>query len=144
MSYYTWDYSFGQADKDALRRAHVDSIYLGVQSTMNQLAQKGVDVSPILNQLRDTDGKYNQMDYEGALASVLKAESTANSMASGASQGIPQIANGIASTYIILATSIGLVLGVAISFLLVKRGIIATSSRRRPRRSRGRRRSHKS
>jgi hypothetical protein len=142
MSYYTWDYSFGQADKDALRRAHVDSIYLGVQSIMNQLAQKGVDVSPIFNQLRDTDSKYNQMDYEGALDSVLKAESTANSMNNSSSRGgIPQITNGIAPIYVLLAASVGLVMGIVITFLLVKRRIITPTSRR-PRRSKGRKRSH--
>ena len=146
MSYYTWDYSFGQADKDALRRAHVDSIYLGVQSIMNQLAQKGVDVSPIRNQLKDADDKYNQMDYQGALASVLRAESTANSMMGSSSQvGIPQVSSVIPPIYLVYAASLGLVIGFAISLLLVKKKILTATPKRRPRRSAGpRKRSHRS
>lgn len=144
MSYFTWDYSFGQADKDALRRGHVDSIYLGAQLTMNQLAQKGVDVSPIFSELRDVDAKYNQMDYAGALPLVLKAESTANSMASNASQGtIQQSSNGSTAVYVILAGSLGLIIGVAVSWLLIKRRITTPRprARRRRRTTRARRRS---
>jgi hypothetical protein len=132
MSYFTWDYSFGQADKDALRRAHVDSIYLGVQLTMNQLAQKGMDVSPIFTQLRDVDAKYNQMDYGGALALVLKAESTANSMASASSQGTIQQGPSINATlYMILAGSLGLIIGIAVTWLLVKKRVITSGPRPR-------------
>lgn len=142
MSYFTWDYSFGQADKDALRRAHVDSIYLGVQLTMNQLAQKGVDLSPIFTQLRDVDAKYNQMDYEGALALVLKAESTANSMASTSSQWtIRQGPSVNATLYMILAGSLGLIIGIAVTWLLVKKRVITSGPRaRRLRRSKRTRR----
>jgi hypothetical protein len=142
MSYFTWDYSFGQADKDALRRAHVDSIYLGVQLTMNQLAQKGVDVSPIFTQLRDVDAKYNQMDYEGALALVLKAESTANSMASTSSQWTIQQGPSVNATlYMILAASLGLIIGIAVTWLLVKKRVITSEPRaRRLRRSKRTRR----
>jgi len=116
MSYYTYDYSFGQADKDALRRAHVDSVFVQVQSTMNQLAQRGADVSRIFIQLQDANAKYNQMDYAGAMSSVLQAESIANSMMS--SQGIIQAG----AAYIILAASLGLIVGVAVAWLLMKRG----------------------
>ncbi len=141
MGYYTYDYVFGQSDKDALRRAHVDSIYLKVQSTMNQLAPRGADVSPILNQLKDVDGKYNQMDYEAALQSVLNAESMANNMMSGLSQGgIQQGPTGSNANYLILGTSLGLIMGFAIAWLLVTRKIhISRPKARRPRRSTRRR-----
>ena len=129
MSYYTWDYSFGQADKDALRRAHVDSIYLQVQSTMNQLAQRGADVSLIFIQLKDVDIKYNAMDYEAALASVLQAESTANNMLSNSSQGIIQQPPVGSATYLLLAASLGLVVGFALAWLLIKRGVRGPSTR---------------
>jgi hypothetical protein len=132
MSYFTWDYSFGQADKDALRRAHVDSIYVGVQSTMNQLAQKGVDVSQIVTQLRDADAKYNQMDYAGALTLVLKAESTSNSMMSTTPQGTMQQGNSVnLSLYVILAGSLGLILGIAFTWLLVKKRLLTQGPRAR-------------
>lgn len=121
MSYYTWDYSFGQGDKDSLRRAQVDSIYLQVQSTMNQLAQRGADVSQISTQLRDTDAKYNQMDYQSALTSVQRAESTANNMMSSSQGMIQQIPNSGSATYLILAASLGILVGVALAWLLVKK-----------------------
>jgi hypothetical protein len=142
MSYFTWDYSFGQADKDALQRAHVDGIYLGVQLTMNQLAQKGADVSPIFSQLRDVDAKYNEMDYAAALGLVLKAESTANAMASSISQNtVLQGLNGNLTLYVTLAASLGLLIGVAVTWMVVKkRTLIPKPRARRPRRSTRRRR----
>lgn len=79
MSYFTWDYSFGQADKDALRRAHVDEIYLEVQAMLGQVT--GAQADAVRNQLNDVDAKYLQMDYAAALASVLKAEDMAKSAA---------------------------------------------------------------
>lgn len=142
MSYYTWDYSFGQGDKDSLRRAQVDSIYLQVQSTMNQLAQRGADVSQISTQLRDTDAKYNQMDYQSALTSVQRAESTANNMMSSSQGMIQQIPNSGSATYLILAASLGILVGVALAWLLVKRGVRrpSTGTRQRRRKTGARRR----
>jgi hypothetical protein len=132
MSYDTWDYSFGQADKDALRRAHVDSIYLGVQSMMNQLAQGGGDVSPIWNQLKDVDAKYSQMNFDAALESVLKADSIANTMLSRTSAGVIQ-------QPVIVGTALGLVMGFVILWLLLNMKIrISNRKSRRPRRSIGR------
>jgi hypothetical protein len=135
MSYYTWDYSFGQEDKDSLRRAQVDSIYLQVQSTMNQLAQRGADVSQIFTQLQDVNAKYNQMYYQSALGSVLQAQSTANNMMSSSSQGmLQQMPNSGSTTYLILAASLGILVGVALTWLLVKRGARRPSTRARQRR----------
>lgn len=137
MGYFTYDYSFGQADKDMLQRAHVDSIYLQVDSTMSQLIQKGADVSAISNQLKDVDGKYNQMDYPAALQSVLKAESTANDMASRVSQGPVGNLN-----YLILGTIVGLIVGFAFAWLIVTRRIqISGPKTLRPSQGRRRRRS---
>jgi hypothetical protein len=127
MSYFTYDYSFGQADKDALHRAHVDSIYLQVQSTMNQLAQRGVDVSQIFNRLRDTDAKYGQMDYVGALASVLQAQSTANNMMASLSRGVSPVLLGAGTTYLVLAASLGIFVGVVLAWLLMRRRAVRPS-----------------
>jgi hypothetical protein len=133
MSYFTWDYTFGQEDKDSLRRAQVDNIYLQAQSTMNQLAQRGADVSQISTQLHETDARYNQMDYQAALMFVLQAQSTASNMVGTSSQGVvqPLTSNIIA---LIVAASIGLVAGVALAWLLVKRG---SKPRARPRQRKG-------
>ena len=146
MSYFTYDYSFGQQDKDALRRAHVDSIYLGVQSMINQLALKGADVSSIFTQLKDVDGKYNQMDYVSAMQSVLKAESMANSMMSSLSQGLqPGPVSSNATNYLIIGTAVGLVLGFAVAWLLATRRARVTTRRSTSRRrSTGRRRKSRS
>ncbi len=134
MSYYTWDYSFGQEDKDSLRRAHVDSIYLRVESTINQLALRGADVTPIWNQLKDIDAKYNQMDYEAALQSALQVESTANNMMSNTSQGLVQAPGS--TTTIVLAASVGLLAGFVVAWLVLKKGGLTFGTRsRRPRRS---------
>ena len=108
--------------KTQLRHTHVDSIYLQVQSTMNQLAQRGVDVSQIFIQLKDVDAKYDQMDYVGALASVLQAQSTANNMMSALSQGTPPALLGNGTIYLILAASLGVLVGVTLAWLLMKRG----------------------
>lgn len=121
MGYFTWDYSFGQADKDALQRAHVDSIYLGVQATMNQLAQKGADVSSVSNQLADVDAKYNQMDYVAAMQSVLKAESTENNLASSLAQGGTIQASSGNMAYLVLAVVLGVVIGFVVAWLVIKR-----------------------
>jgi hypothetical protein len=139
MSYFTWDYSFGQADKDSLRRAQVDNIYLEIQSTMNQLAQRGLDVSQIFNQLKDADAKYNQMDYQGALAVVLQAQSAANNMLSSTSQGMIQtMTNG--TYYLILAASVGLLAGFGLAWLLVRRHTRRSTTRTRQRSTRTRKR----
>jgi hypothetical protein len=140
MSYFTWDYSFGQADKDALRRAHVDSIYLQVQSTMNQLAQRGADVSQIFTQLKDVDAKYNQMDYVGAMSSVLQAQSTANNMMNSLSQGTPPVLVGNGTIYLILAASIGVLVGITLAWLLMKRKRLSSGRYARRRRTTGVRR----
>jgi hypothetical protein len=138
MSYFTWDYSFGQEDKDSLRRAQVDNIYLQVQSTMNQLAQRGLDVSQIFNELKDADAKYNQMDYQGVLAVVLQAQSAANNMLSSSSQGTsPTLTN---TTYYLIAASVGLLAGFVIAWVVVTRRTRKSTTRRSQRRTRTRRR----
>lgn len=132
MGYFTWDYSFGQSDKDALRRAHVDSIYLGLQATMNQLAQKGADVSSLSNQLADVDAKYTQMDYVAAMQSVLKAESTENNLANSLAQGGTLQTPSSNMSYLVLAVVLGLVIGFVVAWFVIKR-IDHTSARRKRR-----------
>lgn len=75
MGYYSYDYVFGQSDKDALRRAHVDQIYIEVQSMLGRLGPAG---SGIQNQLNQVNSEYSQMDYVAALNTVLQAEGAAS------------------------------------------------------------------
>jgi hypothetical protein len=110
MSYFTYDYVFGQADKDALRRAHVDQIYLEVQSMLSGIS--GTDADSIRSQLSDVDAKYEQMDYEAALTSVLKADDMAKSATSPTAHLSEQ-----PLTYLAL----GLVIGVVVAWIALRR-----------------------
>jgi hypothetical protein len=113
MGYYTYDYVFGQIDKDSLQRAHVDQIYLKVQSILRELnARDPVSGMSIENQLRGVDAKYSQMDYAGALSQVLQTETAAQSaLASGT------IAIVLPAIYII----VGIVLGFVVGWVLLRR-----------------------
>ncbi len=131
MSYFTWDYQFGQEDKDSLRRGQVDNVYIGVQAMISQLAQKGGDVGPIFNQLKDADGKYGQMDYVAALQSALKADSMANDLAAKLSQGNQPTLG--APAYFVIGTTLGLVVGLVIAWLLVTKRIRLPAAKARRR-----------
>jgi hypothetical protein len=72
MGYFTDDYFFGQIDKDALRRAHVDQIYIATEKLLSAIP-RGVDTSDIRNALTATDVAYNSMDYADAMPRVLQA-----------------------------------------------------------------------
>jgi hypothetical protein len=111
MSYFTWDYTFGQADKDALQRSHVDQIYLEVQSMLAGIS--GSKADSIRSQLSDVDSKYSQMDYVGALASVLKAED----MAKAATPTTGNTGNAAATGTLTVAPAIYLLIGLVIGFV---------------------------
>jgi len=113
MGYYTLDYVFGQIDKDALRRAHVDQIYLEADSLMKQISAKDpIGALNIQNQLKGVDAKYSQMDYAGALSLVLNVEQAAKSaLASGTSNfSLPAV-------YLV----VGGVIGFVVAWILVRR-----------------------
>jgi hypothetical protein len=110
MSYFTWDYTFGQADKDALRRSHVDQIYLEVQSMLAGIS--GSQADSIKSQLSDADSKYSQMDYVGALASVLKADD----MAKAATPSTGNLAI-VPATYL----AVGVVIGFVVAWVVLRR-----------------------
>jgi membrane protease YdiL (CAAX protease family) len=77
MGYYTYDYVFGQSDKDALRRAHVDQVYMEVQSMLQRIGLGSPGAGSVRDQLGQVDREYSQMDYVGALSTALKAEEAA-------------------------------------------------------------------
>jgi hypothetical protein len=112
MGYYTYDYAFGQSDKDALQRAHVDQIYLNVKSLLAKLSsQNPASGFSIGNQLNAVDQKYSQMDYASALSLVLQAEQAANKALAS-----PFSAIVAPATYVI----VGIIVGFVISWITLR------------------------
>ena len=74
MGYFTDDYTFNQIDKDTIRRAHVDQLYSLTESLLNR-ANSTVQnlVSQSNADLAQADAAYEQMNYTGAIQSVLNA-----------------------------------------------------------------------
>jgi hypothetical protein len=113
MGYYAYDYVFGEIDKDSLQRAHVDQIYLKVQSMVRQLnARDPVSGLSIENQLRGVDSKYSQMDYAGALSLVLQTQTAAESALASGTIGIV-----LPAMYVV----VGIVIGLIVASLLLRR-----------------------
>jgi hypothetical protein len=76
MGYFTNDYKFGQIDKDALQRAHVDQIYIETERLLGQM-ETHFDPSGLSSQARsklaEVDSAYAKMEYADALPLVLAA-----------------------------------------------------------------------
>jgi hypothetical protein len=126
LSYFTFTYMWGQREKDALHRAHVDQIYQEVSSFLQNSSSSGADSGQVGNQLKDVDAKYSQMDYIGALASVLKAESMINSGSSASNLLQPE-------TYLAL----GILVGIVLAWIIVTprgrgwvRGLLASGKKK--------------
>ena len=103
MGYYTYDYVFGQIDKDALRRAHVDQIYLGIESILNQISSRDpISALNIRNQLSGVDAKYSQMDYVGALSLILNVEVAAKSALASSTNSV-----AFPAIYILVGLAVG-------------------------------------
>jgi len=81
MGYFTDDYEFGQIDKDALRRAHVDQLYLETELLLAQ-ASGNPDVAGLVSQAREklieVDSAYAKMEYDTAIHPALAAHNLAN------------------------------------------------------------------
>ena len=115
MGYFTNDYVFGQIDKDALRRAHVDQIYMATEKLLNAIP-RGVDTSDIRNELTATDVAYNNMDYADAIPRILQAYQ----LAKQASGRIGQTES--TTTEIVLAAIVvGVVAVFVVAFLVMRR-----------------------
>ena len=112
MGYYTYDYVFGQSDKDALRRAHVDQIYIEVQFMLQRLGAAGSAVANVRNLLGQADREYSQMDYATALNAVLQAEETART------SGLTALGSLIQPLIFI---AVGLVVGFIVAWSMLRR-----------------------
>lgn len=114
MGYFTDDYTYGQIDKDAIQRAHVDQIYIKTEQLLNQASTDPITAQMITqarNKLSEADSAYNAMKYADALQSVLAAHQLALQIGT------------VAGPIIILAVGIviGVVLGLVIAVIIMKR-----------------------
>lgn len=114
MGYFTNDYFFGQIDKDALRRAHVDQIYTATEKLLSTIPP-GVDTSDIRNALAATDIAYNSMDYSDAVPRVLQAYQLANQASGRVAQTEPT------TTYLVAGVAAAIVAVVAVALLVTRR-----------------------
>jgi hypothetical protein len=113
MGYYTNDYVFGQSDKDALRRAQVDQIYLQVESMLQRLSSANAfGLDSIRNELSQANSEYSQMDYVAALNTVLQAEAAARASSLIAPGGVLQP---------IILVVVGLVIGFVVAWIMFRR-----------------------
>ena len=131
MGYFTDDYKFGQIDKDALQRAHVDQLYL---DTLNLLASSSATdlVNQARNKLSEVDSAYAKMNYADAVQPVLAAHQLAEQAApqTGPTQtltqgqtqtsGPPVPSSESTMIYLVVGIIVGLVIGLAIA-MVVKR-----------------------
>jgi len=87
MSYFTYEYKFGQFDKDAIQRAHADKNYAQALLTMQETKQllqskvKSAEVETLLETtedlLKEADSEYARMNYVEALKKTVEARETA-------------------------------------------------------------------
>ena len=132
MGYFTNDYKFGQIDKDAIQRAHVDQLYFATQKILAQAPSSSA--SQIQVQLSEVDSAYSKMDYVGAMQKVLPAYQSAQQLisigptATGAqtqtSATAPQTVtptSGNTTLYLAGGIVVGLVVGLAVAMLIPKR-----------------------
>jgi len=94
MGYFTYDYKFGQHDKDALRRIHADKVLMKTSSAIRetkiilQSKVKSPETERLLNEaenlLKEADDEYSRMNYIEALTRALEASETADLAKDGA------------------------------------------------------------
>jgi len=100
MSYFTYEYKFGQFDKDAIQRTHADKNYAQALLTMQETKQllqrkvKSAEVETLLKTtedlLKEADSEYARMNYVEALKKTLEARGTANT-ANDKTKGLPEL-----------------------------------------------------
>jgi hypothetical protein len=120
MGYYSYDYVFGQSDKDALRRAYVDEVYMEVQSMLQRIGLGGPGVAGVQGQLSQVDREYLRMDYVAALSTVLQAEEAARTSVLTSLVAVLQ-----PLTYVV----VGLILGFAVAWVMLRRRRASGSER---------------
>jgi len=138
MSYFTYDYVFGQNDKDALQRIHVDKLILQTLTVEEQAREHfmGKVASPDLeaklsqagDKIRESETLYDQMSYPESLNVALEARGIARSTLEEIDR-LPQstapleekIAQLESQLPLYLAMGLGVGFGVAVVVFLVMR-----------------------
>jgi hypothetical protein len=112
MGYFTDDYKFGQIDKDALQRAHVDQVYMETQLLLAE-ANGNPEVAGLVSQARDklaeVDSAYSKMQYVNAVQPALKAHALAKRAEASKF-----------STYLVAGLTVGFVVAIVV-LLFVRR-----------------------
>jgi hypothetical protein len=151
MSYFTYEYKFGQFDKDAIQRAHADKNHALALLTMQETKQllqskvKSTEVETVLETseslLEEADIEYSKMNYAEALKKTMEARETADTASSKARE-LPELTtlleqeihtltsevsrlNLMVQVYAIAGTSAGLVLGALIMWTIYRRTVIS-------------------
>ena len=135
MSYWSWEYKFSQFDKDSINRAHADELVAKtlatIRDTQNTLTSK-LDIGFAHNQLAFASsqldkalGKYESMDYVGAVQAAVEAYHAAEAAFAGALSA----PNGVVAAAII-ALVLGMVMGASMIFLAFRKYVREVSGRR--------------
>ena len=116
MGYFTNDYNFGQTDKDALQRAHVDQIYMETERLLSQ-TNAGFDPLGLVvrSKLAEADSAYAKMQYADAIQPVLAAYQLA------CLRALIAILIPATAIYVIGAITIGAVVGFVVARQTVRR-----------------------
>jgi hypothetical protein len=96
MSYFTYDYVFGQSDKDALERIHADKVIMETSSLIQDtriVLQTKIEspetealVAKAESLLREINAEYSKMNYAEALKKALEAREQAKAGAEKAGE----------------------------------------------------------
>lgn len=126
MGYFTDDYVFGQIDKDALQRAHVDQLYLESLKMMDRISDSSA-ANQVRSRLAEVDSAYAEMRYADAVGSALAAYGLAKQAAGGPVQTQtqtetttlpPPAAPGGTMVFLGLGVIVGVVVGVAVAMII--------------------------
>lgn len=129
MGYFTGDVKFGQIDRDAIQRAHVDQVYFATQNIMATLPRDAT--AQVQAKLTLADTAYSAMNYTDAMQAVLGAYQLAQQLqgTQTATQGsITAETSSMSSApgepvtlYAVAGIVIGLVAGLGLGMVIVKK-----------------------
>ena len=130
MGYFTDDYEFGVADKDALQRAHVDQLYLQALELLTQTDGSSAAqdaATKIRDKLAEVDSAYVKMEYASAIQPALEAYALAKQSAQ-TGKPVSQLEYELSTTknqlplYLVAGLAVGLVVAVVVFVVMKRRG----------------------
>jgi hypothetical protein len=134
MGYYTDDCLFGQIDKDAIQRAHVDQIRAATMSLLDAivLADGGSSViAQAQDKLSESDSLYRSMRYCEAIEPALEAYGIASEASPGtATETLTQAPSSLALEQTFAQPTVAYVVGALVFGLAVGFGIAYAVTRR--------------